>query len=141
MAMAGWGAGRLTVSGRVAGPDQRISTHEALRAVTIGAAYSWRRDHDLGSIADGKIANLTVLDDDPYTVDPTTLGRIRVRGSVFEGRWFPVPDHLVERRVENAPNAPDSRAASDGHECGAKTCGCDVALYMAQHITRDGWAA
>jgi len=56
----------MTVSGRVAGPEQRITIHEALKAVTIGAAFSWRREHDLGSIAVGKIANLTVIDDDPY---------------------------------------------------------------------------
>ena len=140
MAMAGWGAGRLTLSGRVAGPEQRISTHEALRAVTIGAAYAWQREHDLGSIAVGKIANLTALDDDPYTVDPTDLGRIRVRGSMFEGRWFPVPDQLVERRVENAPTATSSPPGGSGHEVG-HTCGCEVAAHMAKHMTRNGWAA
>jgi len=140
LAMAGWGAGRMTVSGRVAGPEQRITIHEALKAVTIGAAFSWRREHDLGSIAVGKIANLTVIDDDPYEVDPTRLGSIRVRGVLFEGRWFPVADALIERRVENShPVEPST--IQDGHDCVGHTCGCEVAAIMARHMSRTGWAA
>lgn len=145
MSMAGWGAGRLTNEGTVVAPEQRISTHEALKAVTIGSAYSWRREHDLGSIAVGKIANFTVMDTDPYDVDPTRLGTIPIRGSVFQGRWFPVPDHLVERRVEHAPGAvaPAAASLSDDHSigCAHHDCGCEVAAYMARHMTKDGWAA
>ncbi len=147
MSMAGWGAGRLTNEGEVAAPEQRISTHEALKAVTIGSAYSWRREHDLGSIAVGKIANLTVMDEDPYDKDPTRLGEIRIRGSVFQGRWFPVPDHLIERRVESAPTASAVAPAAPGlissvaGACSHETCGCEVAAYMARHMTRHGWAA
>ncbi len=140
LAMAGWGAGRMTVSGRVAGPEQRITIHEALKAVTIGAAFSWRREHDLGSIAVGKIANLTVIDDDPYEVDPTRLGSIRVRGVLFEGRWFPVADALIERRVENS-HPVESSTIQDGHDCVGHTCGCEVAAIMARHMSRTGWAA
>jgi predicted amidohydrolase YtcJ len=80
---------RITPSGRVAGPEQRISVHDALRAVTIEAAYSWRMEHELGSIAAGKLANFTVLADDPYAVATERLNRIAVLGTVYEGRWFP----------------------------------------------------
>ncbi len=65
MAMAGFAVNRITRSGRVAGPEERISVHEALMAVTVGAAHSWRREHELGSVEVGKLANLTVLADDP----------------------------------------------------------------------------
>ncbi len=58
---------RQTPSGRTAGPEQRISVHDALRAVTIEAAYSWRMEDELGSITPGKLANFTVLAEDPYT--------------------------------------------------------------------------
>ena len=54
-------------SGRVAAPEQRISVHDALRAVTIEAAYSWRMEDHLGSITPGKLANFTVLAQDPYS--------------------------------------------------------------------------
>ena len=98
-----------------------------------------------GRDAAGKIANVTVMDDDPYDVDPTRLGSIRIRGSIFHGRWFPVTDHLVERRVDNAPGmvGPGSIGLSDDHTggCTHHDCGCEVAAFMARHMTRDGWAA
>jgi len=81
---------RRTPSGRTVAPEQRISVHDALRAVTIEAAYSWRMEDELGSISPGKLANLTVLADDPYTVEPERLDTIAVLGTVYEGRWFPV---------------------------------------------------
>jgi predicted amidohydrolase YtcJ len=80
---------RRTPSGRVAGPEQRVSVHDALRAVTIEAAYSWRMEHELGSITAGKAANFTVLGQDPYVVDPERLNQIPVLGTVYGGRWFP----------------------------------------------------
>jgi len=81
---------RMTPSGRVAGPEQRIGVDDALRAVTIEAAYSWRQEDKIGSIAPGKIANFTVLEQDPYAVDPMTLKDIPVWGTVFEGALYPV---------------------------------------------------
>ena len=48
------GVNRITPSGRVAGPEQRISVHDALRAVTIEAAYLWRMEDELGRITPGK---------------------------------------------------------------------------------------
>jgi predicted amidohydrolase YtcJ len=80
---------RRTQSGRIAGPEQRISVHDALRAITIEAAYSWRMENELGSIAPGKAANFTVLGEDPYAVDPEQLQRIPVLATVYAGRLFP----------------------------------------------------
>ena len=88
--LASFAVNRRTPGGRGAGPDQRIAVHEALRAVTIEAAYSWRLEHELGSITPGKAATFTVLGDDPYRVDPGLLGDIEILGTVYEGRWFPV---------------------------------------------------
>lgn len=90
LALASFAVNRLTPSGRVVGPEQRISVHDALRAVTIEAAYSWRMEDQLGSITEGKAANFTVLGADPYAVDPVGLANIPVLGTLFEGRWFPV---------------------------------------------------
>lgn len=80
---------RQTPSGRIAGPEQRISVHAALRAVTIEAAYSWRLEDQLGSITPGKFANFTVLGEDPYAVNPLYLKDIPVVGTMFEGLWYP----------------------------------------------------
>ncbi len=81
---------RKTVSGRIAGPDQRLTVQEALKAVTIDAAHSWRLDHEMGSLSPGKLANITVLDADPEKVSADALKDIKVWGTVFEGRVFPV---------------------------------------------------
>lgn len=92
LALASFAVNRRTVAGRVAGADQRISVHEALRAVTTGAAHSWRLEHELGSITPGKAANFTVLAEDPYEVDPARLADIEILGTVYRGRWFPRPE-------------------------------------------------
>lgn len=88
--LAWCGVNRLTPAGRVAGPEQRVSVDDALRAVTIEAAYAWGKEAWIGSLAAGKIANLTVLEQDPYAVPPETLKDIPVWGTMFEGRLFPV---------------------------------------------------
>ena len=90
LALASFAVNRVTPSGRVAGPSERIGVYDALRAVTIEAAYSWRQEDSLGSITPGKVANFTVLGADPLTVNPVGLADIPVLGTVFEGRWFPV---------------------------------------------------
>ena len=106
------GVNRITPSGRVAGPDQRISVDAALRAITINAAFSWRKENQIGSIAPGKIANFTVLEEDPYQVAPIRLKDIAVWGTVFEGRVFPVPEG--SRRAEKpALPSPTRFAESD----------------------------
>ena len=93
---------------------------------TIGSAHSWRRDRDLGSVEPGKIANFTVLSDGPDQVDPTDLARIRILGSIFEGRWFPVPVEHQNARLSSRTIAParvdvgEITAVSD-HGCGARS--------------------
>jgi predicted amidohydrolase YtcJ len=88
--LAWCGINRITNEGGVAGPEQRISVDAGLRAITIEAAYSWRREDTLGSIAPGKIANFTILEQDPYAVAPEKLKDIPIWGTAFEGRLFPI---------------------------------------------------
>jgi len=77
---------RLTGSGKVLGPNQRISVAEALHAITLGAAYTLRMDHEIGSIECGKRADFAVLERDPLAVDPLELKDIAVAGTVLDGR-------------------------------------------------------
>jgi hypothetical protein len=101
--LAWCGANRITHSGRVAGPDQRIPIDTALRAITIEAAYSWHKENEIGSIAPGKIANLTILEADPYAVEPSKLKDIPIWGTMFEGRLFPI----VEKEAGSIPRTSD----------------------------------
>ena len=81
---------RKTASGTVRGPEEALTLHQALRAVTIDAAWSLRMDHEIGSIEAGKKADFAVLEEDPYAVLPDDVKDIEVWGTVFEGQVFPV---------------------------------------------------
>lgn len=79
---------RITASGRVLGDYERISVDEALYAITLGAAYTLKMDHEVGSIEAGKHADFAVLEDDPTAVDPAELKDVSVWGTVQGGRIF-----------------------------------------------------
>ncbi len=100
---------RVTSSGRVAGQDQTVPVEEALRGVTINAAYSHRLERDLGSIEPGKRANFTILDDNPLTVDPMAIKDIQVWGTVLEGEKFPVGDKPEQEDAGLPLNDPESQ--------------------------------
>ena len=80
---------RITASGRIAAKDQRISVEQALRAITIDAAYSWRMEQEMGSIAPGKVANFTVLEDDPTGGRPHEAQGHRHLGNGLRGEGLP----------------------------------------------------
>lgn len=76
---------RVTASGEVLGPEERITVPDALRAVTIDAAHQIGLDHLIGSIEAGKFADFAVLEDDPFEVDPMALKDIGVWGTILGG--------------------------------------------------------
>lgn len=81
-----WAAvNRMTASGAVLGTDARISTEDALRAVTIHAAYLLGFEKDLGSIEIGKQADFTVLARNPLVEPPQSLKDIPVVATVQGG--------------------------------------------------------
>ena len=80
---------RITASGRVQGEHERISVADALRTITLGAAYTLKMDGEVGSIEAGKKADFAILEEDPTTVDPMALKDIPVWGTVQGGRLFP----------------------------------------------------
>ena len=69
----------------VMAPGERISVDRALRAVTVDAAFVLRRDHEIGSLEVGKLADLAILADDPYEVAPTALRDVKVLGTIVGG--------------------------------------------------------
>ena len=86
-----WSAvNRITPSGKVAGPEQRITAKQALRAVTLDAAYSLRLEDEIGSITSGKLANFTIVEQSPLQVKPTAIKDIKIWGTVLEGRMQPI---------------------------------------------------
>jgi len=81
---------RDNFAGKVAGPNQRISKIEALRAVTINAAYVLRLEKMYGSIEIGKYANFTVLNRNPLIINSNEIKNIKILGTVLKGDSLPV---------------------------------------------------
>ena len=81
---------RDNFAGKVAGPNQRITTIEALRAVTINAAYVLRLEKLYGSIETGKYANFTILDKNPLKITSNEIKNIRILGTVLKGESLPL---------------------------------------------------
>jgi len=73
----------------VLAPAERVTLDQALRMITIDAAYVLRLEDQVGSIEAGKLADFTVLEQDPYEVPPEELRDIPVWGTVFGGEVFP----------------------------------------------------
>jgi predicted amidohydrolase YtcJ len=80
---------RLTASGRTLGSHERIAVSDALRTITLGAAYTLGLDGEVGSIETGKRADFAVLEDDPAEIGGERLRDVRVWGTVLGGRIFP----------------------------------------------------
>ena len=85
---------RLSRGGEVIGADQRLTPAEALRAVTIDAAYQHFEEAEKGSLEVGKLADMAVLSDNPLRVAPEAIKDITVLATLKEG----VPIYVRERR-------------------------------------------
>jgi predicted amidohydrolase YtcJ len=83
-------ATRLTAEGTQLSKEERLTIDEALKAITLDAAFTLGVENELGSIVSGKKADFTVLEADPYAVGAAALAEIPIWGTVFEGTPFPV---------------------------------------------------
>lgn len=77
---------RRTQSGDILGPLERITPYRALQQVTINAAWQIHEEGEKGSLAVGKRADLTVLDSNPLSVDPTEIYKIKVVATIKDGQ-------------------------------------------------------
>ncbi|MFZ9405637.1 MAG: amidohydrolase [Burkholderiaceae bacterium] len=87
-------ANRFTRSGAVASPTERLTLEQALRGITIDAAWALGLESEIGSIACGKRADFAILEDDPFELGVERLKDVRVAGTIFEGT-----PHLLARPV------------------------------------------
>ena len=67
------------------GPHQRLDLATALAAYTSGTAYVNHRDHDTGHLREGYLANLVVVEPNPFTVAPDELYACRVASTWIDG--------------------------------------------------------
>jgi predicted amidohydrolase YtcJ len=77
---------RRTRSGDILGPDECVPVDIALKAMTLWAAWQHYEDNRKGSLAVGKLADMTILADNPMTIDRDKLAAIKVTSTWKEGQ-------------------------------------------------------
>lgn len=77
---------RVTRSGYVLGPDQRLDVETALKAMTIWPAWQHFEEDSKGSISTGKLADLIILDRDPTAIAKDDLLNLKVLETIKEGQ-------------------------------------------------------
>jgi len=82
---------RLTFSGRTLGDYEKISKMEALYAITLGAAFTLKIDHEVGSLETGKKADCCILERDPFDVEEIKFKDQKIIGTIKGGM-----PHVIE---------------------------------------------
>lgn len=67
-------------------PHEKVTVMEALRFYTINSAYAAFEEHIKGSVTEGKLADLVILDRDPCAVDPEELPEVQVDATILGGK-------------------------------------------------------
>lgn len=77
---------RVTRSGKVLGPEQRVGVMDALKSITLHAAWQHFEEERKGSLEAGKLADLVILDKDPLKIEPMALRDLKVLETIKEGK-------------------------------------------------------
>ena len=84
---------RTTRTGKILGPEQRLTPFEALKAVTIWGALQHFEEASKGTLTLGKRADFAVLSDNPLKIAPSKIKTIRVTATIKDGqRIYCAPD-------------------------------------------------
>ncbi len=77
---------RKTDAGQELGLEQRVGVEEAIRAYTMGGAYATFEEGIKGSIEPGKLADLTVISQDPTSVEAEEIKDLSIEMTIIGGR-------------------------------------------------------
>ena len=78
---------------KVLGPKQRLAVDQAIKAVTIDAAYAMFMEDRVGSLEAGKWADLVILEKNPRATDVDKIAEIKVLETWLGGRQAFVADN------------------------------------------------
>lgn len=67
-------------------PEQKLTVAETLKAYTYGSAYSCGREHELGTLEPGKLADIIAVDKNLFAVDPEEIPDAKVMMTVVDGK-------------------------------------------------------
>nr|MCU0790717.1 amidohydrolase family protein [Nitratireductor sp.] len=94
---------RLSRSGVVVGPDERVPPYTALKAMTDWAAYQYFEEGSKGTLEAGKLADMVILSANPLKVDPLTIKDIDVIETIKEGKTVYRADELGTKWAPRRP--------------------------------------
>jgi predicted amidohydrolase YtcJ len=80
---------RATLDGKNPGgwfPEQKLTVAEAVEAYTMGSAYAEFQDNEKGSITTGKLADIVLLSDDIFAIDPAKIRDVKVVTTIVGGK-------------------------------------------------------
>ncbi|KAA1193961.1 amidohydrolase [Pseudohalioglobus sediminis] len=77
---------RVTRSGKILGPEERLTPEEAFKAVTLWGAWQHFEEDEKGSLTRGKRADLVILSDNPLTIEPMRINDIVVLETIKDGQ-------------------------------------------------------
>jgi hypothetical protein len=67
-------------------PEQKISVEETVRAYTYGSAYAEFQENMKGTITPGKLADLVILSEDIFSINPVEIRNVKVLTTIVDGR-------------------------------------------------------
>jgi predicted amidohydrolase YtcJ len=67
-------------------PEQRLTVAQALDAYTLGAAFAGRREKTEGSLEVGKLADLIIISQNIFDINPHKIGATKVVATIVGGR-------------------------------------------------------
>jgi len=76
---------RTSRSGQIIGEGEKLTPYEALKGITIWSAYQHFEDNKKGSLEEGKLADIVILDKNPLKVEPDAIKDIQVVETIKEG--------------------------------------------------------
>ena len=77
---------RKTKDGIILGKEEKIDVYEALKAITIYGAYQYFEEKEKGTIEEGKLADLVILNENPLKIDKEKIKNIKVLATIKEGQ-------------------------------------------------------
>ena len=85
MRMVGISVDRKSRSGQVIGEKERLTTYEALLAITSWSAYQHFEEHQKGTLEVGKLADMIILEKNPLKVSAKEIKKIKVLETIKDG--------------------------------------------------------
>ena len=109
---------RTTITGRVHGANQAVTLDDALKAITINGAYQLKRDHEIGSLAVGKYADLVELSADIYTVPVDRIvDEVKVLGTWVGGKKVDIDAYIAGVKAIDPTEHHDVTQQAGARKC------------------------